>query len=256
MEQKGSIAEGIKKVRFDWESDEKKPTEDLSHLLAPNTDDSSLKDDVKDSKTNSRVTKPPDLSLKKPSDHDNDSKVAELKKSKWSPENPQPIFLSCSVLSKEWKRVPGDVLESALFFFGSKRKWLFPQTEGEVLEARRQPGKYHKIDKHFLDLVRRKESRGEVHFLKKPNLHFGHSEYDPNAYHRVSEWLKGQGYPEGLQLEKEWWKNKSPQKLQYRTNPFRVIMNFTKGSHGYEEVKELVYQSSGGRLKPIIRWRG
>jgi len=253
MEQKESIADGIKKVTLDEESDQKK-----SHLLAPNTDDSSLKDrDLKDSENNSKLTKPPNMSLEKPSyDDDNDSKVAELKKSKYTPENPQPIFLSCSALARVWKRVPADVLERALFFFGSKRKWLFPQTESDAKEARRQPGKYHRMDKQFLDLVRRKESRGEVHFLKKPDLDFDRSENDPNAYHRVSEWLKLQGYHEGLQLEKDWWKKKSAQELQYRTNPLRVIINFTKGSHEYQETKELVYQSSGGRLKPIIRWQG
>merc|ERR1719320_1963031 len=254
MKQKENMRSGIEKGRLDEEFDKNEPAEDfskLSKLLVPNSYNSSLKDeDSKASDTDSGLAKPPQASLEKPSDNDNDSKVAELKRSKWTVETPQPIFLSCSALSRYWRRVPSDVLESALFFFGSKRKWLFPQTKSDGVEARRQPGRYHKIDRLFLELVQRKDSRGEVCFLKRPDLHFEHDEKDPNAYFRVSEWLKQQGYPEGLQLNEEWWKKKPVQEFRYTTNSRRVISNFKTGSHSYEEVKELVYQSSGGRLKP------
>ena len=80
------------------------------------------------------------------------------------PPRKRPIFISCSSLGRQWRQIPEAVLRDALFFFGSKRKWLFPDGAAETREAQRQPGRYHLLDRDFVALVRAKEARGEVHF--------------------------------------------------------------------------------------------
>ena len=44
----------------------------------------------------------------------------------------------------------------------------------EVKEAKKQPGRYHLMDKDFLALVARKLERGEVFFLKRDDLRYNH----------------------------------------------------------------------------------
>ena len=51
------------------------------------------------------------------------------------------IIISCSTLIRRWQEIPQKVLGNALFLFGSKRCWVFPQTDEERRDARRQPGK-------------------------------------------------------------------------------------------------------------------
>ena len=50
------------------------------------------------------------------------------------------IVISCSTLIRRWQEMPQQVLDGALFLFGSKRCWVFPQTDQERRDARRQPG--------------------------------------------------------------------------------------------------------------------
>jgi hypothetical protein len=47
------------------------------------------------------------------------------------------VFISATSLSRKWKTIPETTVDSALFFFGSKRKWLFPVTEADRVEAKR-----------------------------------------------------------------------------------------------------------------------
>ena len=51
------------------------------------------------------------------------------------------IVISCSTLIRRWQEIAPQVLENALFLFGSKRRWIFPQTDEERRDAQRQPGK-------------------------------------------------------------------------------------------------------------------
>jgi hypothetical protein len=51
------------------------------------------------------------------------------------------IVISCSTLIRCWQEIAPQVLEDALFLFGSKRRWVFPQTIEEQRDAQRQPGK-------------------------------------------------------------------------------------------------------------------
>ena len=76
------------------------------------------------------------------------------------------VFISASKLSKFWKEVPEDILESSLFFFGSKRHWLFPDNEQEIKDSEEQPTDYLSFDKNLLNLILQKEKRNQVFFFK------------------------------------------------------------------------------------------
>merc|ERR1711957_1098029 len=111
-------------------------------------------------------------------------------------------------------------------------------------EAKRQPGRYHKMDKEFLALVRRKLERNEVHFLKAPTLQY--TMYpgppDPTAYLRVSKWLTSLGY-NPLQLDDQWWKKNGG-------SGKKIIKNYRGGFHEYDEVMELL-QIGNPSLEPV-----
>ena len=102
------------------------------------------------------------------------------------------VFVSFSFLMKEYKEVPADILESSIFFFGSKRFWLFPSTDEEIEESRNQPTPYLSPSlQNLRDLVLRKEKRGEIFFLKPDNL----GEPDKEVF---CDFLKGSKFLEGL----------------------------------------------------------
>jgi hypothetical protein len=82
------------------------------------------------------------------------------------------IVISCSTLIRCWQDIPPQVLDKVLFLFGSKRCWVFPQTDEERRDAQRQPGRYHKMNPELLALIAAKEERGEVHFLKRNDLQY------------------------------------------------------------------------------------
>ena len=75
------------------------------------------------------------------------------------------VFLSATFLSKQYKSIPVEVLENAVFLFGSKRSWLFPSTREEMLEARQHPSKYLEFDEDFKSLVLHKEQQKLVFWL-------------------------------------------------------------------------------------------
>jgi hypothetical protein len=50
------------------------------------------------------------------------------------------IVISCSTLIRRWQEIAPKALEDALFLFGSKRRWVFPQNDEERRDAQRQPG--------------------------------------------------------------------------------------------------------------------
>ena len=132
-----------------------------------------------------------------------------------------------------YKDIPKDILERhAIFFFGSKKKWVLPSSDAERKE---QPSNYKRMASPLRDLIRRKHSQGHVHFLKKPSLdyRFYPGPPDPKAYSRASAWFEKLGY-EKLTLDPKWWKTKSG---LTQGAIFKIIRNFENGFHDYNEVR-------------------
>ncbi len=112
----------------------------------------------------------------------------ETKASKATPmadiDNRRYIFLSASFLSKQYKSIPAEIIDNAIFFFGSKRSWLFPKNREEMIEARNQQAKYLEFDEDFKSLILSKEGTKSVYWMLpeksfKAFSHFLESIYDP-----------------------------------------------------------------------------
>jgi hypothetical protein len=170
-----------------------------------------------------------------------------------SPPPRRDVIISCSTLIRWWAKIPRARLQASLFLFGSKRRWVFPATAEDRLDAARQPGRYHLMDRALLDLIAQKEQRGEVHFLKRDDLPYEQypGDPDPGAYGRVSDWLVSLGYPP-LQLDASWWKDasRSVERASWRhcRDGAKVVRNFEGGYHEYDELLELLTQSYGDGL--------
>jgi hypothetical protein len=205
----------------------------------------------------------PTPTLSSASNHSYD--IAVVKTSKQSTGNetltkPRFMFISCTKLSHCWQQVPPEILATSLFLFGSKYSWVFPQTTEEVKDAKRQPGRYYSMDPAFLALIKEKYSRGEVHFLKSEELKY--EQYpgpeDPLAYHRVNEWMTTvHGLPP-LILDKTMWEDlfraNDRSSFQYCPRINRIVRNFTKGYHEYDELLQLIATSCQGIVVPRERW--
>jgi hypothetical protein len=144
------------------------------------------------------------------------------------------VFISASFLVREYESIPKDVLDAALFFFGSKRSWIFPANDHEKAESRRQPTQYLNFPDAFKELILAKEARNEVFWLK-PEC----------SYEQVSTWLQSLGY-KGLQLDDAYW----------LTQPYgeEVVANYRAGEHDYRAVIELVNQSNLPQLNAVLRY--
>ena len=172
--------------------------------------------------------------------------------------SPRHIFISCSRLSQCWKSVPADVLKTSLFLFGSKYSWLFPSSVEEKKEAQKQPGKYHLMDDEFKQLIQSKWLLGEVHFLKKEELKYVQYPGPPDeeAYTRVSDWLVNVHHLPKLQLGLEFWNDvfgqKSMKQFKYCKSKKRILKNIATGRHEYDELCELLIQSCGDLIVPLV----
>jgi hypothetical protein len=144
------------------------------------------------------------------------------------------VFISASYLVHEYESIPKDVLAAALFFFGSKRSWIFPVSDDDKAESRAQPTRYLDFPDAFKELILTKEARNEVFWLR-PEC----------SYEQVSTWLQSLGY-KGLQLDDDYW----------FTQPYgkQVVDNYTSGEHNYQAVIKLVNQSNVGRLIAVLRY--
>jgi len=171
------------------------------------------------------------------------------------------VAISCSALIRSSEKRSAASLarlssSSTLFLFGSKRRWLFPATAAEVVEAARQPSRYHTMDPALKELILLKEARGEVHFLKKPELDYS-SGYpgpaDPQAYGRVSAWLENRVLGP-LRLDAAWWlAADTTSSFCFCPSARKVVANFGCGFHEYRELKELLAQSYGlERVRPLM----
>jgi len=185
--------------------------------------------------------------------------------------NPRRIFISASALKYAWQsedehelaRVR-QICDEALFFFGSKRLWLFPANEAELLESRFQ-GDYEPpmFPQELLDLIKEKEARtpSEVHFLKPPELQYegfgtGCHAKDPAApaFKVVSTWLQQHGL-NPLELNCDWWLDGSGyDRTEGRTGVCgaEVVKNYEIGEHDYDPCIELLYQSNPESLEPCM----
>lgn len=165
------------------------------------------------------------------------------------------VFISYSQMARNLSKIPKKVLEDALFFFGSKRMWFFPNTPEEAAEAKQQPTDYLSTPPEFLQLLREKEARGQVCFLK-PDTFGAPDEVVFGDYAKASVWLQALGFAP-LILDVQWWED-SQGGFQggnhyQKGKAQRCVENFTKGYHDYRAVMELLEQSDWG-LEPVLQW--
>jgi hypothetical protein len=157
------------------------------------------------------------------------------------------IFISASKLHQFWKKVPKDILDSSLFFFGSKRHWLFPETEDEIIDSKNQPTDYLSFDKDFLQLIIEKEDRNKVFYLKTKDVeHAG-------DYNKVSKWFTDNEY-NPLWLSDEIWEEKIEyvnEKKYFGVSIEQIKYNYNTGNHFYNEVMALIKYSNES-LIPIV----
>lgn len=145
------------------------------------------------------------------------------------------VFISASYLVREYESIPKDVLANALFFFGSKRSWIFPSNDDDKAESNAQPTRYLDFPNAFKELIQAKEARNEVFWLK-PEC----------SYESVSTWLQSLGL-NGLQLNDTYWLTQPHGK--------QVVENYSTGEHDYPSVIELVNQSNPDGLTAVLRYR-
>jgi hypothetical protein len=157
--------------------------------------------------------------------------------------SPRVVFISLSIIMRELPSIPVDVLEDSLFFFGSKRMWIWPTDDAAMAEAAQQPGNYLDMPEGLRELLKRKDARGEVCFLKPDEL----GEPDEvvfGDYAKASAWLAQltdprTGKPYGpLRLEREWWEQSfGGGRFVPRGKWHQVVQNFESGLHSYSEVR-------------------
>lgn len=82
------------------------------------------------------------------------------------------LYISASALARKYKSNSNEeaISSNALFFFGSKRFWLFPSSELEREEARQQPSGYENFPSEFKRAILVKEQLDQVCFLKPDTL--------------------------------------------------------------------------------------
>lgn len=151
--------------------------------------------------------------------------------------------------------IPEAILETALFFFGSKRLWFFPETVEETQESLANNPDYIHFMKNtpFGDLLQRKEKRGEVCFLKPDIL--GPVDVEGGIvgdYSLASTWMQSLGYPP-LLLDEGYWSSTNCPSLSARECS-RVVENFQTGLHDYNGVLTLLQYSVGTQLIPVLTY--
>jgi hypothetical protein len=75
-------------------------------------------------------------------------------------------FISASFLVRQFTKIPKEVLDSSVFFFGSKRAWVFPTTPAEKTDSLQQPTNYIGFPKEFKELILKKEQDKLCYWLK------------------------------------------------------------------------------------------
>jgi len=175
------------------------------------------------------------------------------------------IYISLSSIFRMWN-LHGEALlskipDDALFFFGSKRSWVFPADQAEDMESRKENANYTKpVYQQIRSLILQKELRNQVFFLKPPGFVYNGDLFhgDPAAFSRASEWLVQHLDPmtdkpfSPLLLNADWWKTVFiPANAAFERNVDCIIKNFQCGAHDYGPVKELLHQANPN-LEPIM----
>ena len=199
-------------------------------------------------------------------------------------ENKRYIFISASKLQKFWKNVPKDILDNSLFFFGSKRHWLFPNSYEEMEDSKKQTTDYLSFDKDLLYIIKEKEQRNEVFYLyqrifesapqrddlfkyvtgnlvdesTRARIEFFNGVKSKDTehagdYNAVSKWFIENGY-NPLWLSDEIWEEKInyvKEKQYFGVSIDQIKYNYNTGNHFYNEVMALI-KYSNENLYPII----
>ena len=172
------------------------------------------------------------------------------------------VFISLSaLLHTPWAKLEMDPrLDTALFFFGSKRSWAFPSTEAERQESKSQNPAYLVMSEPLRACILAKEAQGLVFWLKPEGFVYDGGLYsgDPTAFGRASAWLQGLCDPatgaayQPLLLDPSWWRGAdsgfTPGKASYTSHVGTIIKNFENGAHDYNPVCELIVQSNPSLL--------
>ncbi|MGW0394385.1 hypothetical protein ACWDYJ_26555 [Streptomyces sp. NPDC003042] len=158
-------------------------------------------------------------------------------------------FMNATYLSKQYRAIPPEQLDSAVFFFGAKRSWMFPTNREEMIEARNLPAKYLEFDEDFKSLILSKEKQGLVFWL-----------LPEKSYAKASAWIEGITDPVRgenylpLVLDENWWLTEfTSADSKFTQDAKAIVSNFKQGEFDYDSVMELLYQSNP-TLVPTLYW--
>lgn len=168
------------------------------------------------------------------------------------------IYISLSGLMRRFDeggaRLLAEIPSDALFFFGSKRSWVFPANPAEQQESKEENARYTNPRYQGLrDLILEKEQREEVFFLKPPGFRYNGDLFhgDPGAFPAASAWLQRLTDPftgkpfAPLLLDPQWWRDSfKASDAKYTRDVRTIIRNFECGAHDYNPVQELLHQSN------------
>lgn len=164
-------------------------------------------------------------------------------------DNRRYAFLSATILSKQYKAIPSEVVDNCVLIFGSKRSWLFPTTLDEMLEARNNPAKYLEFDEDCKSLILRKETQNLAFWL----LPEGDYKKLSAFLEKIVDPTSGKNYLP-LRLDEGWWQTEfSTNDSKYASDGKQVVANFKAGEFDYDAVMELLYQSNP-TLVPTLYW--
>ncbi|KAJ2968658.1 hypothetical protein NQ176_g9072 [Zarea fungicola] len=164
-------------------------------------------------------------------------------------DNRRYVFLNASFLSKQYKTIPADVLDNAIFLFNAKRSWMFPSNRDEMLEARSNSTKYLEFDEEYKSIILHKEKAGLVYWL-----------LPDGSFQKFSTLLEGIKDPVSrenylpLILGEDFWLSDFVAADAKYSKDANVIISSAKGSEfDYDAVMELLYQSNP-TLVPTLYW--
>jgi hypothetical protein len=173
---------------------------------------------------------------------------------------PRVVFISLSALKRFWREVPAEVMESAVFFFGSKRYWVFPADQAQRRESTQQPTDY-RLEKDLEALILRKEAQGLVHWLKPPGYpSVSCSFQDVSTYFQgLLDPVTGMNYGP-LILDLEHWRGHWTPAMRFSSDSRQcsaasIIENIQLNEHDYGPVIELLHHSLP-TLLPVLSKQG
>ena len=166
------------------------------------------------------------------------------------------VFISFTALQRDYlaQRIPPGVLESpdTLFFFGSKRFWLFPASTEQAREGLAQGPHYAAAPAPLRALVLDKEAQGRACFLKPDVL--GEPDVEVfGDYARAGAWLAAAtGGAAALRLEPAWWRGVwDARRGRFCSSGEAVAQNLQAGLHSYGPVCEMLWEAG---CDPVLDW--